>query len=164
MLNFKVGDKVKCIEGCDYLKLYKDHVYTISAVKEVNNFPDMVDLAELPEHKNGAWFEYRFVKMLPSESSDLRDDIVKLQNENDMLKRYLIEAAKDLNNADRKIFAIKSYRAATGKGLKESKDVVESWNIIPVPPRVIFNDQRDARIQRLEDRVQILESNVYAND
>jgi ribosomal protein L7/L12 len=67
------------------------------------------------------------------------------------LEQELILAARILAGAGEKIYAIKAFRAATGSTLKESKDWVERHEH-PKPQPV-----DDARLQRLEDRVSMLE-------
>lgn len=67
-----------------------------------------------------------------------------------VLESALIETARyiALGRAG-KIHAIRAYRAATGSGLKESKEWVEMF---PSTPSADYS-----RIQRLEDRVSLLE-------
>ena len=70
------------------------------------------------------------------------------------LEAELRELAKSIaTGVAGKIHAIKAYRASTGEGLKESKDWVEAL-AIGAPGFA------DSRIQRLEDRVTMLERNT----
>lgn len=85
---------------------------------------------------------------LPAYMNDMTDaeKIERLQNE-------LVECAKRCAAGGGLIYAIKAYRAATGAGLKESKEFLESTVRVSPPAHVTDGD----RLQRLEDRVTALE-------
>ena len=78
-------------------------------------------------------------------------NILHHTDENARLKRELLALARALAcGTAGKIHAIKAYRAATGEGLKESKDWVEQFS----PPHQPVKQYADAAIvQALERRV-----------
>ena len=83
-----------------------------------------------------------------------------MENESDVLikqlKRNLLELAEAIADGTvGKIHGIKAYRAATGEYLKESKDWFEAREHKALLTKTGFED---SRIQRLEDRVSLLEA------